>query len=248
MHAITNSHIVDTDAIRGQLLTALATPDITHGLARTLRACLKELDLYDNHEQARAAAPPSTPPRHPRVQIGGGNHRLPGFHNIDIIEPADQIWDVRESLPLPSGSVEFLFSEHFLEHIDYPRSAKTYAGEAHRVLATGGHIVTGVPDAEAVLTAYQHRDPAFFADMRERWYSRRDCLADLNTYIDLVNYVFRDQDDSDRYTPHLWAYDHEKLVDLFTEAGFTHVERWTFDDTIANPKRRWGSVYVIATK
>jgi predicted SAM-dependent methyltransferase len=248
MHAITTNAAVDTQAIRGQLLTALASPDITHGLARTLRACLKELELYRNHDQARATANPATGCRHPRVQIGGGTHRLPGFYNIDIVEPADLIWDVRESLPLADDSVEFLFSEHFLEHIDYPRSVKTYAAEAHRVIAAGGHIVTGVPDAEAVLTAYKTRDPAFFADMRDRWYSRRDCLANLNTYLDLVNYVFRDQDDNDHYTPHLWAYDHEKLADLFTEAGFSHVEPWTFDDTIANPKRRWSSVYVIATK
>lgn len=46
----------------------------------------------------------------------------------------------------------------------------------------------------------------------------------------------------------LWAYDHEKLVQLFAEANFTTVEPWTFDTTMANPKRRWGSVYVIATK
>ncbi|GFH38816.1 hypothetical protein SCWH03_50770 [Streptomyces pacificus] len=60
--------------------------------------------------------------------------------------------------------------------------------------------------------------------------------------------AFRDQDDDPTYTPHLWAYDHEKLVQLFTEAGFTTVEPWTFDPTMANPKRRWSSVYVVATK
>ncbi len=63
-----------------------------------------------------------------------------------------------------------------------------------------------------------------------------------------MNLVFREQDDDPTYTPHLWAYDHEKLVHLFTEVGFTTVETWTFDPTMANPKRRWGSVYVAATK
>ncbi|GAA3014905.1 hypothetical protein JCM13580A_36230 [Streptomyces drozdowiczii] len=82
----------------------------------------------------------------------------------------------------------------------------------------------------------------------ERWYAKRDCRGDINTRLDLVNLVFRDQDDDPTYTPHLWAYDHEKLVQLFTEAGFTTVEPWTFDPSMANPKRRWGSVYVVATK
>jgi hypothetical protein len=78
--------------------------------------------------------------------------------------------------------------------------------------------------------------------------AKRNCLADLNTYLDPVNYVFCDQDDDDKYTPHLWAYDYDKLADLFIQAGFSNTEPWTFDPDIANPKRQWGSVYIIATK
>jgi hypothetical protein len=44
--------------------------------------------------------------------------------------------------------------------------------------------------------------------------AKRNCLADLNTYLDPVNYVFCDQDDDDKYTPHLWAYDYDKLADV----------------------------------
>lgn len=154
---------------------------------------------------------------------------------------------MRESIPLHDNTIQTLFSEHFLEHIDYPRSAKQYAIEAHRVLAPGGQIITGVPDAAFALSRYPSPLDAS-VEMIERWYAKRNCLGDINTQLDLVNLVFRDQDDDPTYTQHLWAYDHEKLVQLFTEAGFTTVEPWTFDPTMANPKRRWGSVYVIATK
>ena len=71
---------------------------------------------------------------------------------------------------------------------------------------------------------------------------------DINTYLDLINYVFRDQDDDPVYNPHYWAYDHDKLVQLFTEAGFRTVEPWPFDPAMANPKRQWGSVYVSAVR
>ncbi len=84
--------------------------------------------------------------------------------------------------------------------------------------------------------------------MIERWYSKRQRRDDINTFLDLVNYVFRDQDDDPKYTPHLWAYDWEKLVQLFMEAGFQRVEPWVFDATMANPKREWASIYVTATK
>ncbi|GLX21731.1 hypothetical protein [Streptomyces lavendulae] len=40
-------------------------------------------------------------------------------------------------IPLADASSETVFSEHFLEHIDYPRSAKSYARWAHRVPPLG---------------------------------------------------------------------------------------------------------------
>jgi predicted SAM-dependent methyltransferase len=155
---------------------------------------------------------------------------------------------VREGIPLSDASVEFVFSEHFLEHIDYPRSAKRYVAEVYRILQPGGQAVTGVPDAEFILSAHRSRDHGVFDQMCERWYGNRDCLKHINTYLDLVNYVFRDQDDSPRYNPHYWAYDREKLAAMFEAASFSRIGSWAFDPAIANPKRQWGTLYIIATK
>ncbi|WP_410483173.1 hypothetical protein [Streptomyces sp. ST1015] len=55
--------------------------------------------------------------------------------------------------------------------------------------------------------------------MIKKWYGGRGCL-------DLINYVFRDQDEDPVNYPHYWGYDHDKLVQLFTEAGFVTVEPW----------------------
>jgi len=227
----------------------LKDPTITHGLARVLRNVLKELGHCRNHQASLRRWPDGriSPPAS-QVQIGGGSHRIDGFFNIDLVPPADLIWDVREGIPLPDASAEFVFSEHFLEHIDYPRSAKRYASEVHRILKPGGQAVTGVPDAEFILSGHHNRDQRTFDQMCERWYGNRDCLDDINTYLDLVNYVFRDQDDDATYNPHYWAYDQQKLAAMFAGAGFSRVEPWTFDPVIANPKRQWGSIYVAATK
>ncbi|MER7670654.1 glycosyltransferase [Kitasatospora sp. NPDC096128] len=235
-------------ALCAQLDQALDSPATTHGLARTLRAAVKEVELHRHHRASVAALPDGVlKPGPAKVQIGGGGHRIDGFFNIDIVPPADLLWDVREGIPLDDAGTETIFSEHFLEHIDYPRSAKHYAHEAHRVLAPGGQLITGVPDAAFVLNQYP-APPDRAAEMIERWYAKRQCRGDINTYLDLINYVFRDQDDDPTYNPHYWAYDHEKLAQLFTEAGFKTVKPWTFDPTLANPKRQWASVYVIATK
>ncbi|MFJ5233054.1 class I SAM-dependent methyltransferase [Kitasatospora sp. NPDC088391] len=239
--------IPSIDLLGEHITAALAEPTTTHGLARTLRAAAKEIELSRYHRASQRAYPNGLEERPTKVQIGGGSHQLDGFFNIDLVPPADLLWDVREGLPLQGNTVELLFNEHFLEHIDYPRSAKGFAHEAHRVLAPGGQVVTGVPDAAFVLDRYPAA-PDQTTEMVERWYAKRSCQGDINTFLDLVNYVFRDQDDDPKYTPHLWAYDFEKLVQLFSEAGFTTVEPWPFDATLANPKREWASVYVIATK
>lgn len=236
------------DDLAAQIEALLDEPMTTHGLGRALRAAAKEIELNRYHLAGSRAWPDGRIDAAPtKVQIGGGAHRIDGFFNIDAVPPADLLWDVREGIPLHDATVRFLFSEHFLEHIDYPRSAKHYAREAHRVLASGGQVVTGVPDAAFVLNQYP-AEPGQANEMIERWYAKRDCLGDINTYLDLINYVFRDQDDDPTYTPHHWAYDHEKLVQMFTEVGFRSVEPWPFDPAIANPKRQWGSVYVVAVK
>lgn len=241
-------HDQQITALLSQLDEALASPATTHGLARTLRAAVNEVELHRHHRASVAGLPDGVlKPGPTKLQIGGGGHRIEGFFNLDIVPPADFLWDVREGIPLADESVEEIFSEHFLEHIDYPRSAKHYAREAHRALAPGGRLITGVPDAAFVLNQYP-APPEQAAEMIERWYAKRQCLSDINTYLDLINYVFRDQDDDPTYHPHYWAYDYEKLVQLFTEAGFKTVRPWNFDPTTANPKRQWASLYVIATK
>ncbi|WP_338676539.1 methyltransferase domain-containing protein [Streptomyces sp. SCSIO 30461] len=236
------------DLLGEQINALLSDPATTHGLGRTLRAAVKEIALSQYHRASREAYPSGQIDAAPKnVQVGGGAHRIDGFFNLDAVPPADLLWDVREGLPLQDNTVEVLFSEHFLEHIDYPTSAKHYAREAHRVLAPGGRLITGVPDASFVLSRYP-AGPQQAEETIDRWYAKRTCRSDINTYLDLINYVFRDQDDDPGYTPHLWSYDLEKLSQLFAEAGFETVEPWEFDAAMANPKREWGSIYVVATR
>ncbi|MEK7094024.1 MAG: methyltransferase domain-containing protein, partial [Patescibacteria group bacterium] len=80
------------------------------------------------------------------LQIGGGSRYIEGFVNLDIFPPADIIWDSRYGLPFPSESFSFVFSEHFLEHIDFPVSVRRILKETYRVLRPGGKIFIAVPN------------------------------------------------------------------------------------------------------
>lgn len=222
----------------------------THGLGRVLRLLVKEIQLYKNNELGRKnwELNKNKFENLTKLQIGGGKHTLNKFLNLDIIEPADLICDIREGIPLENDRFTFIFSEHTLEHIDYPRSVKFVIGECYRILKSGGQFVIGVPDGALAMNVYLKKERALFENYIQNWYSKRDCLDHFNTYIDLVNYVFRDQDDSPKYNPHYWAYDFEKLENMLKSSGFKKVKHWEFDNQIANPKRAFGSVYVVAIK
>lgn len=218
-----------------------------HGLGRSLRNLRKELELYKRHMNALSSHKRFNK-KYPKVQLGGGKHTLQGFLNVDIMPPADLICDIREGIPLRDKSTKFIFTEHFLEHIDYPSSVKKVIRECYRILEPGGKIIIGVPDGELAMKSYIKRDNRFFDKMLATWYKKRNCLGDFNTYIDLVNYIFRDQDDDTEFNPHLWTFDFEKLKSLLNDGGFKKVEPWEFDNKIANPRREWGSVYVSAIR
>lgn len=233
------------NVLESQSKELLSSKEITHGLKRALRNLSKEIIAFKSHITLGSKI---VVPGNSKVQIGGGAHYLTGFVNIDILPPADIIFDVREGIPLPSGSAEFLFSEHFLEHVDYPISAKKIIKEAYRVLQKNGKIVVGVPDSRHVIVAYLKRDRKKLNEYIQRWYGKRENLEHFNTAIDVVNYHLRDQDDSNKYAPHLWGYDKEKLESLLKSVGFRSIREWEFDPRIASPKREFGSIYIEGKK
>lgn len=52
-----------------------------------------------------------------RLHIGSGSVSIPGWTNVDILNwpGVDVVLDVRK--PLPFHDVEYVFAEHFLEHL-----------------------------------------------------------------------------------------------------------------------------------
>lgn len=233
-----------------RLLTTIErSSNSTHGLRRTLRQVRGELELYRYHVRGRKSwTAKKARRRYDQVQIGGGTHLLPGYLNIDVIPPADLLYDVREGLPLRTASVSRIFTEHFLEHIDYPISVKAVVAECGRVMRSGGTIIIGVPDGGLAARQYVTKNRAYARRLLRTWYRKRTCRKDINTDIDLLNYVWRDQDDDPKYHPHYWGYDFDKLKSLLVSAGFHAVRRWKFDPNLANPKREFGSIYVTAKK
>jgi hypothetical protein len=72
-----------------------------------------------------------------KLHIGCADNLKTGWVNIDLSAKADLQLDMRERMPLTNGSVQMIYSEHFLEHLHYPEDAKRFLSESFRVLEAG---------------------------------------------------------------------------------------------------------------
>lgn len=61
--------------------------------------------------------------------------------------------DVTKSLPVPSHSIDVIYTSHMFHHLD-PDEAAGFLREARRALRSGGMIRLAVPDAHALVQRY----------------------------------------------------------------------------------------------
>ena len=148
-----------------------------------------------------------------RVQVGSGLVQRPGWLNTDI-GPAARFWlDMGARLAFPDQSVQYLFSEHVIEHVD-PRVVAHFLREAYRVLAPGGVIRTLTPDPEGLARHYLAR-----SDAAQALLERGAAVGYRSRYpIDVLNTVFYE-------TGHCHLWDEESLTAELRAAGFQHIAR-----------------------
>lgn len=134
---------------------------------------------------------------------------MQGWLNVDLDAPgADLHWDLRIPLPLPNGSVDFIFNEHFLEHLDL-RSGLAFLRECRRLLAAGGTLRIAMPDLDFVLERF--RD-----DWRDQDWLRRPAYKNVDTRVRMLNMAMHEWG-------HQYLYNREELGLRLRECGFTNV-------------------------
>ena len=148
------------------------------------------------------------------MHLGCGNRIKDGWVNIDLKPTADLTLDVREPLPFADDTFSIIYSEHFLEHFDYPRDIMKLLSECYRVLERAGVHSFSVPDGEKVLRYYVTREYSDFPQAQKR-FNPRWC----KTQMDHVNYCMRQDGE------HRWYYDEETMRMLLETVGFIEVQR-----------------------
>ena len=150
-----------------------------------------------------ALAPPT------KLHVGCGKVKLPGWLNIDMEPGADLVIDVRQGLPFAENSTDFIYNEHFVEHLTYDEGGRIFR-EFWRCLRRGGVLRTSTPDLDFLVRLYSKEFK------NEDWFPAGH--ESVKTKGTAMNVAFR-------WWGHQYVYNEEDLTRQLTKAGFQNIKR-----------------------
>ena len=150
------------------------------------------------------------------LNVGCGTDYKKGWINVDNnsdnnIEQLDLNWDLRNPLPFADNSVDFVFNEHFIEHLTV-EEAQQVIKDLMRVLKPGGVMRIAMPDLEGVVNNYLH------VPLDQDQVIKDYKLGFVKTRAEWMNMSFR-------WWGHMWLYDWEELKRRLHETGYDAAKR-----------------------
>ena len=138
-----------------------------------------------------------------KLNLGSGKHPFEGWDNLDLVDHPGVIkTDLSKPLAYANDSVDFAYSEHFLEHLTRAQGL-AFLKEIKRVLKPGGIFRIVVPDLKLLCQKYLKGD---FSGIPGCW--------EPKTPAQMINEGFREWG-------HQFMYDDLELLLVTSEAGFT---------------------------
>lgn len=90
-----------------------------------------------------------------KLHLGCGPHIFDGWKNFDLAPgPGGVSMDLTGNLPFQNESVDFIFSEHFIEHLTREQGQKFFQ-ECYRILKTGSVMRISTPDLDYIFRCYK---------------------------------------------------------------------------------------------
>lgn len=144
--------------------------------------------------------------------------QLSGWLNSDL-EPAGEnviFLDIGEELPFPDASLQYVYSEHVIEHVPIETALKHFR-EVHRVLRPGGVMRIALPDLQFLLDYFARPEMTelqrmFLVDTVQKFHPS---IADRTPAMLLNDFV--------RRWGHEFIYDRHLLANIVSQAGFSAV-------------------------
>jgi len=145
-----------------------------------------------------------------RLCLGSGNAPLPGWTNVDLDGSPDVRLDLGRRLPIATGQVAWIYSEHLIEHLPC-EAGLTLLRECRRVLGDGGVLRIATPDLEALVASYR-------GDWRDQDWVRWPGHEWIDTPARMLNQALRGWG-------HEHLYDARELEHRLRLAGFAEIRR-----------------------
>lgn len=138
-----------------------------------------------------------------KLHLGCGRNIMPGWENLDgSPEKGAKKWWAPK-LPYQAQSVEFIYSEHFLEHLPKKIAVETLK-ECFRVLRPGGFLRISTPNLRNIALSYLHDMVPDYSAVG--WFPKSPC--------DFFNEAVREWG-------HLYIWDQEELFSQLSLSGFS---------------------------
>jgi len=171
-----------------------------------------------------------------KLHVGCGENYFDGWINVDIdSSKADIFHDLAKPLWFYDNTVDFIYSEHFIEHIGINHAQNMFK-EFYRVLKPGGILRIATPDLDYMVEKYTSaswKDQDWIETYNYQW---------IQTRAEMLNVCFREWG-------HQYLYDAEELERRLREVGFGKILRQEWNVSmcaeLANRETRKDSKLII---
>jgi predicted SAM-dependent methyltransferase len=152
----------------------------------------------------------------PRLQLGASDKALDGWLNSDIDPLAGSIFlDAGKTFPFADKVFDYVFCEHFIEHLSYEQGTVCVA-EAYRCLKAGGVFRLATPDLLQYVELFHRKlrpEGAEFLRNAAAFYK----IERLNACV-AINHLFYNWG-------HQFLYTESELTELLAAHGFANIVR-----------------------
>ncbi len=170
-----------------------------------------------------------------KINLGCGANPFKGWLNCDL-DPVPGVCfvDCREKLPFPDKAVDYIYSEHLIEHFSLSECIN-FLKESYRILKASGRIRLATPNLESFLDMYKgSSDSKIYLG----WYKNRKRADEPLSLVNCINSIFYEHG-------HKFIYDYDYLKRLMEDCQFKEVQRCEIhksSDTAFNDLEQHGKV------
>ena len=155
-----------------------------------------------------------------KLQIGTGRNALKGWLNTDrdtALSKETVFMDAQKKFPFAANTFDYVFCEHFIEHLDYWNGLK-FVQECYQVLKPGGKLRISTPDLRFLIELFTENK----TELQKRYIRWAvESQTDFGIYLDtfVINNFFKSWG-------HKFLYDYKTLKDLMERCGFTRITQY----------------------